>query len=91
MKKFYVCYGDFGNCYSLSYCETKEDFDALPKCAERITRQEALRLARAESDRRRYDPNFSCYADALIMPALHRYQYGNRNDLRRCGRIWERI
>ncbi len=91
MKKFYACYGDFGNVYTLSYCENREDFAALPKGAERITRKEAIQLARREADRRRWEPSSAYYADADIMPAHNRYTWGLEDfPLRRNGRIWER-
>lgn len=67
MKNHYFVHywRDFGNCYHLYYAPA--DF-VPPSGWERITRKEAERLARAEKQRRKYDPAFSRFADAYIFP-----------------------
>lgn len=70
MKKYYVnYYRNFANTYNLYYAETEEQLTNLPQTAERITRKEAERLARAESNRRKFDSSCSGYADEYIYPA----------------------
>ena len=73
MKKYFVdYYRNFGNTYTLVYAETQADFDALRRHypdAERITRKEAIEMARAEKLRRRCDPAFSGFASAVVVPA----------------------
>lgn len=65
MKKYYfVKRGDFANAYTLVW----SDRPALDGW-ERITRKEAVSLARAEAARREDDPSFSGYASAYITPA----------------------
>lgn len=82
-RKYFVVYGDFGNQYNLfyttdagyypenpSYCKkfTTADFLQEYPDAERITRAEAIRLARAERARRKFDPAFAGYADRYVYP-----------------------
>lgn len=72
MFEYYVNYSRSGvsNCYSL-FCVRKADNVRLLTCypeAQRITRAEAVSLARAERKRRKESPAFSGYADAYIMP-----------------------
>lgn len=91
-RAYFVNYWrDFGNTYRLLYAETSADFTALPEGAERITRKEALRLAKEEAERCRIDPNFSGYADTAIFPAADpdgMWLHPSRYTLR--ARIWER-
>lgn len=68
-KQYYVWYGDFGNVYNLFWAETPEQV----KLAEengytRITRRQAEKLCAEENNRRKFDGNFSGYADNLIFP-----------------------
>lgn len=72
MFEYYVNHSRPGvsNCYSL-FCVNKADSVHLLACypdARRITRAEAVSLARAERRRRRNNPAFTGYADAYIMP-----------------------
>lgn len=82
-RKYFVVHGDFGNQYKLfyttnagyypenpSYCKkfTTEDFLQDYPDAERITRAQALQLARAERERRKLNPSFAGYADKYIYP-----------------------
>lgn len=70
MKTYFVhYYKDFRNTYNLYYCETAEDYAALPEGAERITRKEALRLASAEAGRRKFDQSCCGNATSVIFPA----------------------
>lgn len=71
MKHYYVkYYRSFGNCYALNWADNSADIAALTSDGyERITRAEALRLARDEAIRRRDDPAFAYYATAYIYPA----------------------
>lgn len=70
MKKYYAhFYKDFGNTYNLYYTESEADEALLPEGAQRITRENALRLAADEAAQRKNDPSFSGYADAYIFPA----------------------
>lgn len=59
---------DFANEYSLRYTVGGAKLSADDGW-ERITRREAERLARAERERRRWEPERSGYADADIYPA----------------------
>lgn len=73
MRKYYVNYmrhyRNYRNAYSLRYTETPEqDALAISQGYERITRRQAISLCRAERDRRKYDPSFSCYASDVISP-----------------------
>lgn len=68
-KKFYVWNGDFGNVYNLFWAETPEQIKLAEKNGyTRITRRQAEKLCAEENDRRKYDSNFSGYADNLIFP-----------------------
>ncbi len=82
-RKYFAVYGNFSNQYKLfyttdagyypenpNYCKkfTTEDFLAEYPDAERITRAQALRLARAERARRKLNPAFAGYADKYIYP-----------------------
>lgn len=72
MKKYYVLYGDFANSYSLRYAENDEQEKTLEqKGYEKVTRAEAISLARKEAERRNDNPNFSGYADQYIYPCNH--------------------
>lgn len=73
-RKYFVVRGNFDNQYQLFYttddCKkfTTEDFLKEYPNAEHITRAEALRLARAERARRKFDPGFAGYADRYVYP-----------------------
>lgn len=67
-RAYYVRYPrDFANEYSLRYTVGGAELSANDGW-ERITRREAVRLARAERERRRWEPERSGYADADICP-----------------------
>lgn len=69
-RKYYVHYtASFANTYRLWYVEPEMPF-AIPAEWERITRQEAIALARAEVDRQRYDRAFAFGASASVAPAM---------------------
>ena len=70
MKHYFVKHcRDFGNTYSLRWADNAADVATLTaEGYDRITRAEALRLARDEAIRRRDDPAFAYYADAYIYP-----------------------
>ena len=70
MKHYFVKHcRDFGNTYSLRWADNAADIAALTSDGyERITRADALRLARDEAIRRRDDPAFAYYADDHIYP-----------------------
>lgn len=100
MKKYFVRYDrDFANAYSL--CWTNGE---TPDGWERITRNKAEDLARAEARRRREDPSFSGYADDVIVPielvdsvdelaaaeAIDDAKY-SRKHWRMVGRVLERV
>lgn len=67
-RKYYVIYyRDFANTYDLVYT-TPDTEHLLPDGAERITRNEAIRLCRAEIDRKQYDRAFSGFASTEVWP-----------------------
>lgn len=69
MRKYYVYYyRDFGNTFELYYTRNSEDEKLLPEGAYRITRKEAISMARNEAWMRKADPAFSGYADDTIAP-----------------------
>ena len=68
MKKYYVSYPRrFANEYSLVWADKE---NPLPDGweYERISRTEAMSLAREERWRRKHDSSFAHYADAVITP-----------------------
>lgn len=68
-RAYYVRYPrDFANEYSLRYTVGGAELSAADGW-ERITRREAERLARAERERRHWEPERGGYADAGIYPA----------------------
>lgn len=68
-NRYWIKRGDFANQYWLEYTTTPEqDMRAESEGCERIKLKEAIRLCRAERDRRKYDPAFSGYADDRIWP-----------------------
>lgn len=68
-RAYYVRYPrDFANEYSLRYTVGSAELSASDGW-ERITWREAERLARAERERRRWEPERSGYADTDIYPA----------------------
>lgn len=68
-KQYYVWHGDFGNVYNLYWAETPEQIKLAEKNGySRITRRQAEKLCAEENNRRKFDGNFSCYADNLIFP-----------------------
>lgn len=72
MKKYYTLQGEHANTYLLFYVETLADKRAFAEHlskAERISYQEAVKLAREERRRREENPQFGGYASALILPA----------------------
>lgn len=95
MKKYYVHYWkSFGNTYNLYYVDESMDME-IPHNWERITRAEAIHLARMEREARRINPNFAYYADDSILPADYDREW-NGNDIANDPRyyldgcIWER-
>ena len=70
MKQYFVKYfRNFGNTYALRWADNAADVATLTtEGYDRITRAEALRLARDEAIRRRDDPAFAGYADDHIYP-----------------------
>lgn len=63
----------------------------LPECADRITRERALKLARCEARRQREEPMSSGYADDTVLPAgCDDADLANTRDYVLVGRIWER-
>lgn len=64
MKHFYVVRGHYATTYNLYWAPR-----GVPvPWGEPITRQEAVKLCRAERKRRKSGPCFNGYADAYIMP-----------------------
>lgn len=91
-KKFYINRtADFGNTYELFWADSPEMVSRLPEGAERITRQEALKLARQEAYRRKHDSAFSGYADNAVYPAGYNGDIANDPRYQLIGRIWERV
>ena len=74
MKRFYVhYYKNFSNTYRLLYVENAQDKEALPMNAKRITRKEAIELAKREHERRECGDNGG-FADEAVYPAeMYRY------------------
>ena len=70
MKQYFVKYSrNFGNTYALRWADNAADVATLTaEGYDRITRADALRLARDEAIRRRDDPAFAYYADDHIYP-----------------------
>lgn len=69
-KQYFVVPGDSANSYKLLWSEPADEFGLLlnhPK-AKKITKKEAVRLAKAERQRRREDPSFSGSADEYVYP-----------------------
>jgi len=93
-RQFFVHYANFSNTYDLMYADTQEDLDLLPVGAERITRKEAESLCAEENRRRKYNGNFSGYADNVIYPVSmtsdERMDIVNDRRYRKSGYIWER-
>ena len=77
MRKYWIhYYQSFGNTFALYYTESAEEEKHLPRNAERITRKGALKMARRESDSRKFDGAFSGFADAEIYPVNMPLQVG---------------
>lgn len=74
MRKYFKISGNFSNAYALLWADDANVVSAEYPDAERITRAEALRLAREERERRRYDAAFSHFADAWVYPYKDRRQ-----------------
>lgn len=89
MRKYFISKTEFANVYSLYYADTPEQKAMLPANAERITRDQAITKCREELYRRKYDSEFSRYADCEIFPAG--YEGDIRNDSRYVlvRHIWE--
>lgn len=64
MNKYFIERTEWSNSYSLWYTTDGTE----PEGAERITRKEAIKLAREESKRRNENPSFAYFADAYIFP-----------------------
>ena len=92
MKKFFVDYHGFGNCYSLFWADTKEMEENIPTSARKITRKEAISLCAAENKRKKNDPSFAYFADSTIFPAIKREidVFGGDAEFKLNGYIWER-
>ena len=91
MRKYWIhYYRSFGNTYALYYTENAEEERLLPRNAERITRKDALKMARKESDRRKFDSAFSGFADAEIYPVNEPEDIINDRRYKLVGRIWEK-
>lgn len=76
MKHYYIIHGDFANCYALYWAENRtEELELIALGAVNITRKDAIKYARAERYRRRYDAAFAYNADSLI----YSWSYRNRN------------
>lgn len=75
MKQYFIKYTrNFGNTYALRWADNAADVATLTaEGYERITRADALRLARDEAIRRRDDPAFAYYADDHIYPVRDCY------------------
>lgn len=68
-KHYWIKRGEFANQYDLEYTITPEqEYQAWHQGYEPITRKEAVKLCRAERDRRNNDPMFAGYADDRIWP-----------------------
>lgn len=69
MKHYYIIHGDFENRYQLFYAENHTDeIELIAAGATHISRADAIRYAREERERRKYNLNFSGYADTTIWP-----------------------
>lgn len=96
MKKYWIERGSFANVYNLFWTDNKEmeERTRIADRAEPISRKEAERLCAEENSRRKYDPNFSGFADNMIYPAD--YEPDNDGDLYsscghwKNGHIWEK-
>lgn len=79
MKKYYInYYRDFRNTYNLVYAE---DGEVVPDGWERITRADALRMARSADD----------YGSRAIHPINYDGDIRNDRNYQLVGRIWERV
>lgn len=91
MRKYWIhYYRPFGNTFTLYYTESAEEEKHLPRDAERITRKDALKMARRESDTRKFDGAFSGFADAEIYPVNAPENIINDQRYKLVGRIWEK-
>ena len=76
-RKYYVhYYMDFFNTYSLRYVDPDMPF-VVPDGWQRITRKEAVALAREESHRVSINSSFSGAADDAVRPAMV-HEFGDR-------------
>ena len=92
MRKYWIpYYRSFGNTFSLYYPERPEEEKHLPANAERITRKGALKMARRESDSRKFDGAFSGFADAEIYPVNMPENIINDRRYKLVGKIWEKV
>ena len=93
MRKYYIRYwANFGNTFNLLYVDDAMDIK-IPDNWERITRKEALSLARNERTLRKSDPNFAYYGDAEIYPANYHFDDDIINNMRYklINHIWEKV
>ena len=68
-RHYYIKRGSYANTYSLRWTDSAEGAAAAERLGyERITRAEAIQQARAERERRRFDPGFSGHADNRVFP-----------------------
>ena len=92
MRKYWIHYcRSFGNTFELYYTENAKEEKYLPHNAERITRKDALKMARRESDSRKFDGAFSGFADAEIYPVNMPENIINDRRYKLVGRIWEKV
>ena len=92
MRKYWIhYYRSFGNTFALYYTESAEEEKYLPANAERITRKDALKMARREGDSRKFDGAFSGFADAEIYPVNSPEDIINDRRYKLVGRIWEKV
>lgn len=80
-KYFVLYYKDFGNIYYLHYTENPDqEKEAAALGYERITRKEAISMARTEKRRHKWNGAFSGYSSSIILPwdvERSEYIFGN--------------
>lgn len=69
MKRYFIKQGDFSNVYELVYITDQAEEEAIKaEGYERITREEAIKKAKAERERMEFEPMNAGYADSHIWP-----------------------
>lgn len=81
-RQYYIKRGSYANTYSLRWTDSAEGTAAAERLGyERITRADAIQQARAERERRQFDPGFSGHADDRVYPLYTIDRHGSLEDI----------